>query len=55
MKLVRGLVLPLLALIAAVSAAVPAAAQSDGLGSSYLPPFPENDTYRLQVVGELAR
>jgi hypothetical protein len=52
MNLVRGIIIPLLALIAAIAATVPAAAQSDGVGSSYLPPFPENDTYRLQVVGD---
>ena len=49
MKLVHGLCVLLLAVIVSTP---PAAAQTDYQGSSYLPPFPENDTYRLQVIGD---
>jgi hypothetical protein len=52
MKLVRGLCLGLLAAIAAAAQSLPVAAQADSFGSSYLPPFPQNDTYRLHVVGD---
>jgi len=30
----------------------PASAQDEGWGSSYITPFPEGDTYRVQVIGD---
>ncbi len=35
-----------------LAGAVPAAAQDAGLGGSFITPFPENDTYQVQVVGD---
>src|SRR5437868_13390540 len=32
--------------------AIPASAQDTGLGGSFINPFPENDTYQVQVVGD---
>jgi hypothetical protein len=32
--------------------AIPASAQDNGLGGSFINPFPENDTYQVQVVGD---
>jgi len=32
--------------------AVPASAQDPGLGGSFITPFPENNTYQVQVVGD---
>lgn len=40
-------------LVAALFAgAAPASAQDPGAGGSFITPFPENDTYRVQVVGD---
>jgi hypothetical protein len=36
----------------ALAGALPAAAQDTGLGGSFITPFPENDTYQVQVVGD---
>ncbi len=33
-------------------APLPAASQDEGWGSSYITPFPEGDTYRVQVIGD---
>jgi len=52
MMLMRGLCTGLLAALVAAGPVVPAAAQTEAYGSSYLPPFPQNDTYRLQVIGD---
>lgn len=52
MKLVRGLLALFLAMIASGPSIGPAAAQTESFGSSYLPPFPENDTYRVQAIGD---
>ncbi|HXF55559.1 MAG TPA: GDSL-type esterase/lipase family protein, partial [Hyphomicrobiaceae bacterium] len=48
----RGLCVGLLAAVVAAGSVMPAAAQTESYGSSYLPPFPQNDTYRLQVIGD---
>lgn len=32
--------------------AVPASAQDQGLGGSFITPFPDNDVYRVQIVGD---
>ena len=32
--------------------AVPASAQEQGLGGSFITPFPDNDVYQVQVVGD---
>jgi hypothetical protein len=52
MKLARGICIGLLAAILAAAPIAPAMAQSESFGSSFLPPFPQNDTYRLHVVGD---
>jgi hypothetical protein len=36
----------------ALTGALPASAQDAGLGGSFITPFPENDTYQVQVVGD---
>lgn len=36
----------------ALAGAVPASAQDAGLGGSFITPYPENDIYRVQVVGD---
>jgi hypothetical protein len=47
------LILPVLALLAAlVSAAAPSAAQDEGLGTSFITPFPSGDIYALEVIGD---
>src|SRR5262245_37003610 len=42
------------ALVAALllARALPALAQDAGLGGSFINPFPENDTYQVEVVGD---
>jgi len=47
-----GLALVLLATLL-LGAASPAAAQGPALSTSYITPFPENDTYRLEVWGDV--
>jgi len=45
--------LPILALVAALfAAAAPVAAQEDPSGTSFINPFPPNDTYNLVMVGD---
>jgi hypothetical protein len=48
--MIRGL-LGLIALLV-VAAAGSAVAQDDAQGPSYITPFPDNDTYRLSVIGD---
>jgi len=48
----RGKTLAVLVLTLAVALAAPAAAQRDLSGTSYITPFPEGDTYVLQVYGD---
>ena len=45
-------VLSVLALFGAMPATLPAAAQDAGLGGSFITPFPQNDTYQVQVIGD---
>jgi uncharacterized protein len=46
-------ILPVLALFAALmSAATPSAAQDEGLGTSFITPFPSGDVYALEVIGD---
>ncbi len=47
----RAVILALLSALLLVQA-TPASAQENGLGGSFLTPFPENDTYQVQVVGD---
>ena len=37
---------------APAGAGVPASAQDQGLGGSFITPFPDNDVYQVQVVGD---
>jgi hypothetical protein len=47
------LILPLVALLAALmAAAVPAAAQDDPAGTGFINPFPPNDTYNIVMIGD---
>jgi hypothetical protein len=47
------LIIPVLALLAAlVAAAAPSAAQEEGLGTSFITPFPSGDVYSLEVIGD---
>jgi len=49
----RRLVLPLIAMLAALVAAIgPAQAQDEGAGAGFLTPFPPNDTYNLVMIGD---
>lgn len=48
----RRLVAKVLVLSGLIAGAVPASAQDAGLGGSFITPFPANDTYRVQVVGD---
>ncbi len=54
LSLTAGLVLAVAIAAFAMSAAVSgrALAQDEGWGSSYITPFPEGDTYRVQVIGD---
>lgn len=42
----------LLALALSALLLVPASAQDQGLGGSFITPFPDNDVYRVQIVGD---
>lgn len=48
-----GLALVLTAILALGAVSPPAAAQGPALSTSYITPFPENDTYRLEVWGDV--
>lgn len=41
-----------LALVVALVATAPARAQDDPYGGSYVTPFPENDVYKVEVIGQ---
>jgi hypothetical protein len=45
-------VLSVVVLVGAMVGAVPAAAQDPGIGGSFITPFPQNDTYQVQVIGD---
>ena len=45
-------VLSIFALLGAMVGATPAAAQDTGLGGSFITPFPQNDTYQVEVIGD---
>ncbi len=46
------MVLSIFALLGAMVGATPAAAQDTGLGGSFITPFPQNDTYQVEVIGD---
>jgi uncharacterized protein len=50
-NVMRAVLLALLSALLLVRAA-PASAQDNGLGGSFINPFPENDTYQVQIVGD---
>ncbi len=51
-RTIAATALSVFALVGAMVAAMPASAQDAALGGSFITPFPENDTYQVQVVGD---
>ena len=51
-RLAHALILAVLALLAAAPADTARSADEDGAQVSFITPFPDNDTYRVQVVGD---
>lgn len=51
-RLIDRVAILLCALIICAGAAMPAGAQDDRFGGSYLTPFPSNDTYQVLIVGD---
>jgi uncharacterized protein len=49
---IAAVVLSVAALVGSMAGSMPAAAQDPGLGGSFITPFPPNDTYQVQVIGD---